>query len=237
MTEAYSFHLAFIFAFLHIQAGCAAEECAVAVSQPHFIEVSEESETVTIHCNFTSSGQCPSIPDVLWHHFQQYSHRKLQTHSSKKYSVKQSGNNRSLRISYIHPNDSGIYFCGISFTKSDSIHSKNTSTGTILVVRAMMVMPYKKLLMIILTVLLFLYSVCIVVLLVLYKPITWMSKITCRRGRKRPSRENKNSTRRTNFRAVAQELYNRRNPRKNRKAGEEISTASVPDDPTIYQNL
>ncbi|XP_041085757.1 immunoglobulin superfamily member 6-like isoform X2 [Polyodon spathula] len=232
MTEAYSFHLAFIFAFFYIQ-GCVAEECVVAVSQPDFLEESERNQTVAIHCYFSRSGKCPStMPDVLWYQFQQRTYRKLQIQSSSKYSLEKSDNNRSLLISSIHPNDSGIYFCGISFTESDSIHSKSTSNGTILVVRAMyhMVKPYTKTLMIILTVLLFLYSVCIVVLLVLYKPIT------CRRDRKRPSKEKRNSTRRANFRAVAQELYNRRNPRKNKKA-EETSAASTPDDPTIYQNL
>ncbi|MGH0124059.1 UNVERIFIED_CONTAM: hypothetical protein FKN15_034467 [Acipenser sinensis] len=188
---------------LVVRAGCAAEECAVAVSQPNFIEVSEESETVTIHCNFTSSGQCPSIPEVLWYHFQQHSHRKLQTHSSNKYSLEQSGKNWSLRISYIHPNDSGIYFCGISFTKSDSIHSKNTSTGTILVVRGTLTETRLKLKM------------------AQRRRMTTQEAIDMLAALSKNDSDagnNKNSTRRANFRAVAQELYNQRNPRKNRKA-------------------
>ncbi|XP_039599023.1 immunoglobulin superfamily member 6 [Polypterus senegalus] len=151
--------------------------------------------------------------------------------SKKKHVMSGTGHNYMLTISNVTHNDRGVYYCAVLYPAERTKLSRAVGNGTMLAVRetAAIVLPQAKLLLIILTVLLVLYSIGIIVLLVL-------QKVSLKKARKLPSPQDQNSTKRTKrFQAVLQELYYRKHSGKTKMAEMDDPTSS--NDPEIYQNM
>ncbi|XP_007891774.1 immunoglobulin superfamily member 6 [Callorhinchus milii] len=120
-------------------------------------------------------------PDILWFRLSDTKAIKLDTTevTQQKFCLdgEVSKGFASLQIYNTNHNDSGIYYCGVSFlTKDPTDKSKQTGGGTILVIRAHgeIISGEEKLLQSVLITILGLYSLCITVLL--KQTINWTRK-------------------------------------------------------------
>ncbi|XP_066545207.1 immunoglobulin superfamily member 6 [Amia ocellicauda] len=217
-----------------------ADHCTVQVRQLARMTVEENVRSATIHCDINPTN-CSGDRQFFWFLFLEASHRELSIQGPK-YTLAES----SLIISPVLRNDSGIYYCAVAFKESSSYASRGTGDGTVLVVRDSFYIahPKGKALLCTILVLLALYSVAISILLIRKK--TCQRRWTHRRSRDDTSGKRKGgSTRRKHFGAVVQELYGRKNPRRNAKTTtkthspssklEEPPSPSAADD--IYQNM
>ncbi|NXV90766.1 IGSF6 protein, partial [Calonectris borealis] len=171
----------------------AADTCQVTVTQPRFQEADYSMHTVFLTCSFSASGCSSSPPQVLWFRFLTNEHEDLCTPGCtdhQKYKVHfLSENNISLQINDLTVDDNAVYICGIAFSDSSSPRSKQTGDGTVLTKTAEKQHSNGKLIMIIASSLLFLYSTTVFTFFVVYKKISSGRKI---------------------FQAIAQELQKQR---------------------------
>ncbi|NXE73181.1 IGSF6 protein, partial [Cochlearius cochlearius] len=187
------------------------DTCRVTVTQPRFQEADYSTHTVFLTCAFSASGCSSSPPQVLWFRFLTNEHEDLCTPGctdQKKYKVHSLPENITLQINDLTVDDNAVYICGIAFSDSSSPHSKQTGVGTVLTKTAEKQHSNGKLVMIIASSLLFLYSSTVFTFFVVYKKISSGRKI---------------------FQAIAQELQKQRYTEHCRQPDD------VEDD-TVYQN-
>ncbi|XP_045884930.1 uncharacterized protein si:ch211-139g16.8 isoform X1 [Micropterus dolomieu] len=182
----------------------------------------------------TASTRCsPEDVNYEWFSFKQHSHVRLNlTDIQHKYSLDGS----SLHIKSLHTNDSAIYYCAAS-CGGQAPGREHVGSGTILRVREHVKIMVRRILLWLSFVLLAIYSSVLVTLLLK----KYGCKTVCRRKRKTVKN---NSTKKTQFRDVLQELYSRRNlERSKQTANRKRSQAEAPstefnsqtDD--VYQNV
>ncbi|XP_043945556.1 immunoglobulin superfamily member 6 isoform X1 [Protopterus annectens] len=215
-------------------------ECIVTVTQESLIEVENSSSSVVIPCTFSSTGCDLSTLDAIWFRYNQNSHEELSLNQQpEKYKLNKNTSQQtaSLEIKSVISRDSGHYICGIAFLSSDSPGSKQTGTGTDLVVRETKNIIFKKekILLSVLFALLVLYSIAISVLLFICQSKSETTEDAKKKKKKASEQEDKqqkeNTTRRV-FQNIAQELYNKKYVWKNQRSQQEPSVEI--DD--IYQN-
>ncbi|XP_075021285.1 immunoglobulin superfamily member 6 isoform X2 [Calonectris borealis] len=191
----------------------AADTCQVTVTQPRFQEADYSMHTVFLTCSFSASGCSSSPPQVLWFRFLTNEHEDLCTPGCtdhQKYKVHfLSENNISLQINDLTVDDNAVYICGIAFSDSSSPRSKQTGDGTVLTkTGAEKQHSNGKLIMIIASSLLFLYSTTVFTFFVVYK---LKPKLLKKSGNEDQRTENcKISSGRKIFQAIAQELQKQR---------------------------
>ncbi|NXH21241.1 IGSF6 protein, partial [Bucco capensis] len=189
-----------------------ADTCQVTVTQPRLQEADDSMHTVFLTCAFSTSGCYSSQPQVLWFRFLTNEHEDLCTPgciNHQKYKVHLSENNVSLQINDLTVHDNAVYICGVAFSDSISPHSKQTGDGTVLTkTGAEKQKSNGKLIMIIVSSLLFLYSIIVFTFFVVYKKINSGRKI---------------------FQAIAQELQKQR-------YAEHWQQPDHLEDDTVYQN-
>lgn len=206
------------------------DACSIAVHQARWMKVEPTSRTATISCNFTATA-CLGHPNIYWFRYLEQNHEDLCTPSCNHITFKFkasliTSNYASLEINGLNPNDSGIYICGVVFMDFNAATAKQTGQGTTLVVTE----PWSSevTLLIVLTVLLFLYTLGLLsICFCLYKAQN-KGKKHCD-GQTPEDEGNKSHKRRTLFQAVVQEMHHKRRAWK----------ACRPDntiDETIYQN-
>ncbi|CAI5792045.1 immunoglobulin superfamily member 6 [Podarcis lilfordi] len=98
------------------------------------------SKYIAIPCTFSAQGCPTSTPTILWFRYLAHTHEALCTPNcinSTKFKVSQltSKNQAQLGINEINEEDSAIYFCGVAISSSNSSTSKQTGSGTVLVIR------------------------------------------------------------------------------------------------------
>uniref|UniRef100_A0A4W3HZU4 Ig-like domain-containing protein n=1 Tax=Callorhinchus milii TaxID=7868 RepID=A0A4W3HZU4_CALMI len=119
-----------------LQNSVVGKECVVNVNQKPFME-QLLSNNVVIQCTFTNTSGCMGDPDILWFRLSDTKAIKLDTTevTQQKFCLdgEVSKGFASLQIYNTNHNDSGIYYCGVSFlTKDPTDKSKQTGGGTIL---------------------------------------------------------------------------------------------------------
>ncbi|XP_074866671.1 immunoglobulin superfamily member 6 [Carettochelys insculpta] len=213
--------------------GCVVDTCKVAVSQSPLKEVDYPVRTVNITCNFSVSG-CQGSPEILWFRYLASKHEALcqpkctDTEKFKKIGL-QPENAASLQINKLTVQDNAIYICGIAFSNSNTSTSKQTGSGTILVKRGSKKYSSEGyILMAVLSSLLFLYSIAIFAVFILYK--SKFKLVKKMRKDDLQGEHHKNMSGRTVCRAIVQELY------KKRYAEDHPQPECLEPDDTIYQN-
>uniref|UniRef100_UPI00398ECE4A immunoglobulin superfamily member 6-like n=1 Tax=Pristiophorus japonicus TaxID=55135 RepID=UPI00398ECE4A len=195
------------------------------------------SNNLSIACTFTAPS-CSGLPEVLWFRIKVNKTKNLclgpckGTESPGKFHLNGStaGSDATLRIQRAAQDDSGVYYCGVAYQSSSSDKSKQTGSGTTLVVRASGFKAtgsglwLQSTLMIILS----LYTICITILLVQ----TCSSTKKANHSSDTPSEEQKSRA----FQALALE-FNRRYRNENQETTfQEAQTNSAEDEDSIYQN-
>ncbi|NXR85714.1 IGSF6 protein, partial [Hypocryptadius cinnamomeus] len=202
-----------------------AGHCRVTVTQPRFQQADSSMNNVSLTCSFSASGCSSSQPEVLWFRFLTNTHQDLCTPECtghQKYKVHSSGSNILLQIKDLTADDSAVYICGIAFSDSDSLLSKQTGDGTVLTVTGKQLSNGKLISMIITSSLLFLYSSAVLTSFVVYK-VGSESKAF-----KEPLKKKINSGRKV-FQAIAQELQKQR-------YAQRCQQPDDLEDDTVYQN-
>ncbi|KAJ1097201.1 hypothetical protein NDU88_002326 [Pleurodeles waltl] len=206
------------------------DTCSIAVHQERLMKVKPTRRPVTIPCNFNATA-CSGHFDIYWFRYLERYHEDLCTPKCNQETFKfKASLLRSdfaeLEINALHLNDSGIYICGVAFTDSNAATAKQTGQGTTLVVTEPQSPEFR--LLIVLTVLLFLYVIALLsICLCLYKAKN-KEKKHCD-GEIPGDDHNKSRKTRMLFQAVVQEMYHKRQARKARRPD---STTGE----TIYQN-
>ncbi|XP_069501720.1 immunoglobulin superfamily member 6 isoform X2 [Ambystoma mexicanum] len=191
------------------------------VIQNPMMEVEAISTGATLYCNFTATA-CTGEAEAYWFRYLEFKHEGLCTPGCAKNQTKYAQTTLTSRksslliIQALHANDSGIYICGIAIKNSNAITSRRMGQGTTLVVtgRQPISINRGRVLLIVLTVLLFLYCValiCIWFFLCKYKA----KEVLLSTEETTQEDSNGSHTRRVFFQAITQELYDKRRAKKN----------------------
>ncbi|XP_078009021.1 immunoglobulin superfamily member 6 isoform X2 [Phascolarctos cinereus] len=193
----------------------AIQTCIVNIKQPPLLEVDYTCKTITIQCDF-SAINCPKIqPQVLW--FRQNAHYQPEhlcpdqcLGDSGKFTVTESltQNQVSLTLNTVALNDSAIYFCGIAFSHSTEPRSKQTGSGTMLVVRGNKLLSHEaeNLLIALLSLLSFYIAALTVIFIVISKQL----KLKTRKKTGTDEAPQKKRSARHIFQEIARELHHKR---------------------------
>ncbi|XP_028561681.2 immunoglobulin superfamily member 6 isoform X1 [Podarcis muralis] len=132
--------LILVLQFTWVTCYAGANLCKVTVSQPPLMEGYPASKYIAIPCTFSAQGCPTSTPTILWFRYLAHTHEALCTPNcinSTKFKVSHltSKNQAQLGINEINEEDSAIYFCGVAISSSNSSTSKQTGSGTVLVIR------------------------------------------------------------------------------------------------------
>ncbi|XP_061455310.1 immunoglobulin superfamily member 6 isoform X2 [Rhineura floridana] len=116
------------------------DQCKVTVTQPKSMEGDPASDNIAIPCTFFADGCPTSTPTILWFRYLAHTHENLCTPeclNSTKFKVSDltPNNQTSLEINKVTAEDSAIYVCGVAFPRSGAPTSKQTGSGTMLVIR------------------------------------------------------------------------------------------------------
>ncbi|XP_060757593.1 uncharacterized protein si:ch211-139g16.8 [Neoarius graeffei] len=218
--------------------GLSVSMCTVNVAQPqeHLDGRFNQSVNITCHVNIS----CPNKkPVVQWYVFTTDSYLQLDIKNQpKKYKLQ----GTDLHITWLSQSNNGVYYCAAFDNDSKNSGAQAIGTGTTLTVKENENdNNIGNILLIILVVLLSLYSLIILALFICIKT----GRATLFNRRQTQSQSKGDSTRRVHFRVVVQELYSKRNLRRNKKNRHtEVSQENKVENPRshteredVYQNL
>ncbi|XP_067859622.1 immunoglobulin superfamily member 6-like [Heptranchias perlo] len=224
---------------LHI-AGFAAQNCNVTVNQEPFIE-RYSTDNLTIPCKFTGPG-CSGHPKIQWFRISSNKGSSLclgacsNTGSPGKFHLHglAAQGDATLRIQQVDQLDSGVYYCGVAYHSTHIDKSKQTGSGTTLVVRAsgLLITAAESWLHATLTIVLSLYTIGITIVLVQTTHLTRKADSHRNHSSSTPNEDEKSRA----FQALALE-FNRKYRSENQETNfEEEQTDYDQNDDSIYQN-
>ncbi|CAN9505243.1 unnamed protein product [Ophioblennius macclurei] len=190
------------------------------------------SQTVDLQC--TVSQHCPVKEfQYEWFVFKEDTHQRLRLPSDK-YSLKEA----TLHIKSLHANDSGIYHCAAFSKRESGCCAHHVGPGQTLIVRDKYKPMVGHILLLLLLVLLAVYSLAILTLI--------LKKYGCnmKECRKTEKSHEKNSSKKTQFRDVLQEMHRKGNLQKGKQtaSGDNVQAETAHNDldgsgEGIYQNI
>ncbi|MCI4385147.1 hypothetical protein PGIGA_G00046930 [Pangasianodon gigas] len=228
-------HFFYIILIFFFTPGLSVNRCIITVTQPQERLHGRFNQTVLIYCHVNTS--CKMQKEVQWYVFKKDSSYQLDINNRPtKYTLQDA----DLQISWLSHSDDGVYHCAVSDRGSTDSGAQAIGTGTTLTLKEN---DYNagEVLLITLVVLLSLYSLIILTLFICIK--TGHAMLLKRRQSQ--SQAKGDSTRRVHFGAVLQELYGKRNLRRNKKnTSTDVSQENKVEEPQshtvkedIYQNL
>ncbi|KAK3552844.1 hypothetical protein QTP86_022539 [Hemibagrus guttatus] len=179
---------------------------------------------------------CEAVVEVQWYVFRKDSYHQLDINNQPaRYRLEGTG----LHISLLSKHDDGVYYCAASYKGLANSGAQDIGSGTTLTVKDNDYSTWQVLLLT-LVVLLSLYSLTILTLFICMKT----GRVKLFQGRQRQSQGKGDSTR-VHFGAVVQELYSKRNLRRNKKnTSTEVAQENKVENPQphtrtddIYQNM
>ncbi|KAG7335021.1 hypothetical protein KOW79_001617 [Hemibagrus wyckioides] len=227
----------YIILILIFSPGLSVSMCTLKVTQPQEILHGRFNQSVYIPCHVNMSCHLKIAEEVQWYVFTTKSYHQLDINN---HPMRYRLEGRGLHISLLSHNDDGVYYCAASYKDLANSGAQDIGSGTTLTVKDN---DYStgQVLLLTLVVLLSLYSLIILTLFICVKT----GRIKLLKGRQSQSQGKGDSTRRVHFGAVVQELYSKRNLRRNKKnSSTEVAQENKVENPRpnkrredIYQNL
>ncbi|XP_026997131.2 uncharacterized protein si:ch211-139g16.8 [Tachysurus fulvidraco] len=224
----------YIILILIFNSGFSMSMCTLKVMQPQELLHARFNQSISISCHVNMSCQNKML--VQWYVFgtDSYYEVKISNHPMK-YRLQ----GTDLHISSFSDSDEGVYYCAASYQDLANSGAQDIGTGTTLTVKD----NYNvgKVVLLTLVVFLSLYILIILTLFICVKT----GRVTLLKGRQSQRQGKGESTRNVHFGAVVQELYSKRNLRRNKKnTSTEVTKKNKVEKsrpPTgkedIYQNL
>ncbi|XP_060946339.1 immunoglobulin superfamily member 6 [Limanda limanda] len=226
--------LCFSLMLTHLLLTDSSEKTEISVTQRQRPIWRKTGQKVVLPCTVSSDSSSGSI-HYMWFVFKENSHFPIKL-ISPKYSL----DGASLDIKPLNINDSGIYYCAAQTSGNPAKDSQHVGTGTVLTVTGHVKTLTMHILLWSSLVLLVIYSTAIVTLIILKKH---GCNMTCCRRRGKIDKKNE-STKKTRFRNVLQEMNNRRNLERSEHASGQSGLQVEPASPEInistddiYQNV
>ncbi|XP_034448038.1 uncharacterized protein si:ch211-139g16.8 [Hippoglossus hippoglossus] len=220
----------------HLLLTDSSENTEICLSQPHRETWRETEQEVVLRCTVSSHCSQESF-NYMWIVFKEDSHFPLKLNGiPPKYSLDRA----SLRIKPLNINDTGIYYCAAVRSGNPANGSQHVGLGTALTVTGHVKTLARHILLWLSFVLLVIYSTAIVTLIIFKKH---GCNMTCCRRMGKIDKQN-DSTKKTRFRSVLQELNNRRDLERSEHASGQNGSQIEPASPDIksstddiYQNI
>ncbi|KAK2829359.1 hypothetical protein Q7C36_017349 [Tachysurus vachellii] len=226
----------YIILILIFSPGLSMGMCTLKVLQPQELLRARFNQSISISCHVNMS--CPTLHQkqmVQWYVLGTDSYYEVEINN---HPMKYRLQGADLHISSFSYSDEGVYYCAASYQDLANSGAQDIGTGTTLTVKE----NYNAGKVVLLTLVVFL-SLYILIILTLFIYVK-TGRVTLK-GRRSQRQGKGESTRNVHFGAVVQELYSKRNLRRNKKnTSTEVTKKDKVENPRsptgkedIYQNL